>query len=74
MRYCAKKVFPRIMGELNYGDTILNSCETSGFVMQFDYDLSGNMTVLTTPSEVEHDFLYDLVDRNIGYLAPLSGS
>ena len=42
--------------------------------MQFDYDLSGNMTVLTTPSEVEHDFLYDLVDRNIGYLAPLSGS
>jgi len=40
----------------------------------FRYDLSGNLTVLTTPSRVDHGFTYDRRNLNTAYLPPLSGS
>jgi len=32
------------------------------------------MTALVAPSSVEHDFGYDMVNQNIEYVTPLSGS
>jgi RHS repeat-associated protein len=42
-------------------------------VVRFDYDLNGNMTVLTTPSTVDHGFGYNAVNRNDLYETPQSG-
>ncbi|MCP4711644.1 MAG: RHS repeat protein, partial [Planctomycetes bacterium] len=39
----------------------------------FVYDKNGNMTVLTTPSIIDHDFGFNKVNLNNSYDAPLSG-
>ena len=39
----------------------------------FAYDDNGNMSVLSTPSLVDHVFDYNTVNLNSGYTTPLSG-
>ncbi|MCP4711068.1 MAG: hypothetical protein GY869_20810, partial [Planctomycetes bacterium] len=41
--------------------------------VEFVYDKNGNMTVLTTPSIIDHDFDFNKVNLNNSYDAPLSG-
>ncbi|MCP4569483.1 MAG: RHS repeat protein, partial [FCB group bacterium] len=42
-------------------------------IVQFTYDKNDNMTVLTTPSMIDHEFGFDKVNLGDSYDAPLSG-
>ncbi len=45
-----------------------------GSSVSFIYDLNGNMTVLTNPVDVEHEFTFNRANLPSGYHTPISGS
>ncbi|MBW2630983.1 MAG: hypothetical protein JRC90_04325 [Deltaproteobacteria bacterium] len=45
-----------------------------GSSLGFIYDMNGNMEVLITPSDIDHTFGYNSINRNDFYQTPISGS
>ena len=45
-----------------------------GFSVGFTHDRNGNITLLTTPSLIDHGFGYSGVNLNTSYQTPLSGT